>query len=65
MKAQINSRWMIEKGRWNKKLQAYTDRTKQEFERMLEVEITRNLHGSTILRFIYGPTGHEAYYLYN
>ena len=64
MKKQINSRWIVEKGVWSEKLQAYTDRTKQEFERMLEVEITRNLRGSTILRFIGGPTGHEAYYLY-
>ena len=65
MRQQINSRWVIEKGRWNEKLRTYTDRTTEEFERQIEMEIIQDLYNNIILRFIGGPTGHEAYHLYS
>ena len=63
MKRTINSRWVIEKGRWSEKLRTYTDRTRLEFERPVEIEIIHNLRDKHILLFMGGPTGHEAYYL--
>jgi len=63
MKKQINSRWVIEKGCWSEDLQTFTDRTTEEFERQIEMEIFQDLRSNTVLHFIGGPTGHEAYYL--
>ena len=58
----ITSRWIIEKGYWDHKLNDFTSRTTEEFTRKIKMTITANDHGE-ILRFIGGPTGHESYYL--
>ena len=58
----INSRWVVEKGRWDNEENIFTDRTEETFERDIEMRIEASENGK-ILRFLGGPTGHESYYI--
>ena len=58
----INSRWVVEKGRWDEKSNTFTQQTKKTFERIIYMHLEDCKKGQ-LLRFIGGPTGYESYYV--
>ena len=58
----IKSYWSCEKGRWDNEKNTFVDITWSLVEeKMLDVVITKDK--KPIIKFLGGPTGHEAYYL--
>ena len=58
----INSRWVVEKGRWDENECTYINRKKETFERFIGMQIEDGNTGK-LIRFIGGPTGFESYYI--
>ena len=63
MKKEINSKWEMSIGTWDRTLMEFINVEKRCSEKMIQMEICKKEGEEDLIQFVGGPTGFESYYI--